>query len=106
MILLSRSEEIVLVAVWKLKDNAYGVTIREQVSSDTEHDWSFGAIYKPLKQLLHKHYVKKSKSPPSAERGGRSKYMYMLTSEGEEALREIRKIHKLVWTEESKAAFD
>jgi len=106
MILLSRSEEIVLLAVWKLKDNAYGVTIREQVSSETQHDWSFGAIYKPLKQLLHKNYVKKSRSQPSAERGGRSKYMYMLTPAGEGALREIRKIHKLVWTEESKAAFD
>ena len=62
MILLSRSEEIVLVAIWKLGDNAYGVTIREQVSRDTGHEWSFGAIYKPLKQLTHKHYAEKRKS--------------------------------------------
>jgi len=44
MILLSRSEEIVLLGIWKLKHNAYGVTIREQVSKDTGHEWSFGAI--------------------------------------------------------------
>jgi hypothetical protein len=40
MDLLSRSEEIVLPAIWKLKNDAYGVTIREQVSQDTEHERS------------------------------------------------------------------
>jgi PadR family transcriptional regulator PadR len=106
MILLSRSEEIVLLAIWKLKDNAYGVTIREQVSADTGHEWSFGAIYKPLKKLLHRDFVEKTSSEPCAERGGRRKYFYTLTASGEEALREIRKIHKALWTEESKIAFD
>ena len=106
MILLSRSEEIVLLAIWKLKDNAYGVTIREQVSKDTGHEWSFGAVYKPLKKLVHNAYVEKRSSKPFAERGGRSKYMYSLTSTGKEALREIRKIYKDVWTEECKLAFD
>jgi PadR family transcriptional regulator PadR len=106
MILLSRSEEIVLLAIWKLKDNAYGVTIREQVSQDTGHEWSFGAIYKPLKKLLHRDFVKKEGSEPCAERGGRSKYLYTLTESGEEALREIRRIYKSIWSEESKIAFD
>ena len=106
MILLSRSEEMVLLAIWKLKGNAYGVTIREQVSRDTGHEWSFGAVYKPLKKLLHRHFVEKSSSPPCAERGGRSKYLYALTSQGEEALRNIRKIYKSAWTEDCEAAFD
>ncbi len=106
MILLSRSEEIVLLAIWKLKDNAYGVTIRELVSKDTGHEWSFGAIYKPLKKLLHRDFVKKTGSEPCAERGGRSKYMYSLTPNGEDALREIRKIYKAIWTEETETAFD
>jgi PadR family transcriptional regulator PadR len=106
MILLSRSEEIVLLAIWKLKDNAYGVTIREQVSKDTGHEWSFGAIYKPLKKLLHRDFVKKTSSEPCAERGGRSKYMYSLMPSGEDALREIRKIYKAIWTEDTETAFD
>ncbi len=106
MILLSRSEEIVLLAIWKLKDNAYGVTIRQQVSKDTGHEWSFGAVYKPLKKLVHDAYVEKRSSKPFAERGGRSKYMYSLTCTGKKALREIRKIYKDVWTEECKLAFD
>jgi PadR family transcriptional regulator PadR len=106
MILLTRSEEIVLLAIWKLKDNAYGVTIRELVSKDTGHEWSFGAIYKPLKKLVHKAYVEKTSSEPYAERGGRSKYLYSLTTAGEKALKEIRKIYKAVWTEECKLSFD
>ena len=106
MIMLSRSEEIVLLAIWKLKNNAYGVTIREQVSQDTGHEWSFGAIYKPLKKLLHRDFVEKTSSQPCAERGGRSKYLYAMTSKGEEALRTIRKIYKSVWTEDCETAFD
>ena len=106
MILLSRSEEIVLLAIWKLKSNAYGVTIREQVSQDTGHEWSFGAIYKPLKKLVHRGYVEKSSTEPYAERGGRSKYLYALTPNGEEALRIIRKIYKSIWTEDCEIAFD
>jgi DNA-binding PadR family transcriptional regulator len=106
MILLSRSEEIVLLAIWKLKDDAYGVTIRDQVSRDTGHEWSFGAVYKPLKKLLHRDFVEKTSSEPCAERGGRSKYLYTLTASGTEALKQIRKIYNAIWTEESKIAFD
>jgi DNA-binding PadR family transcriptional regulator len=106
MILLSRSEEIVLLAIWKLKDNAYGVTIRKRVSKDTGHEWSFGAVYKPLKKLLHRGFVEKASSRPCSERGGRSKYLYTLTHSGTEALREIRKIYRTIWTEETKIAFD
>ena len=106
MNILSRSEEIVLLAVWKLGDNAYGVTIRERVAKDTGFKWTFGAIYKPLKQLAHKGFVAKTSSRPYAERGGRSRYMYTLTSSGEEALRKIRKIQKSLWNEDAELAFD
>jgi DNA-binding PadR family transcriptional regulator len=105
MNILSRSEEIILLTVWKLGDNAYGVPIRELVSKDTGQDWSFGAVYKPLKQLLHKGFVEKGSSGPIAERGGRSRYVYNLTPAGRTALREIRKIHKALWTEDCELAF-
>ena len=106
MILLSRSEEIVLLAIWKLKENAYGVSIRELVSEFTGFDWSFGAIYKPLKQLLHKGFVEKRSSEPRSERGGRSRFLYTLTPDGVNALRTIRKIYKSIWSEETKMAFE
>jgi PadR family transcriptional regulator, regulatory protein PadR len=97
MTLLSRSEELVLLAIWKLKDLAYGVPIRDLLSEWTEHEWAIGTIYKPLKQLTLKALVIKTMTEPSAERGGRSKYIYSLTPKGEEALREIRKIQSAAW---------
>jgi PadR family transcriptional regulator, regulatory protein PadR len=106
MILLSRSEELVLLTIWRLKDNAYGVSLRETISQLTDHDWSFGSVYKPLKQLLHKGYVEKKSSEPRSERGGRSRFLYTLTPSGREALKIIRKIHKAFWSKDTKLAFE
>ncbi len=97
MILLSRAEEILLLEVYKLKGNAYGVTIREQVYKDIGRHWSFGVIYKTLKKMKTKGYVKKISSDPIAERGGRSKYFYELTPKGLSALENIQSIHSSLW---------
>jgi len=97
MILLSRAEEIILLAIFKLGENAYGVTIREQINEDIGHYWSFGVIYKTLKKMKSKNYVKKGKSEPLSERGGRSKYFYELTPKGISALEEIQKVHSSTW---------
>lgn len=106
MKLLSRSEEILLLAIWKLKENAYGVTIRDLVSELTGHDWTFGAIYVPLDKLTHKKYVRKFSSSPTGSRGGRSKCMYELSDDGKSALKEIREIQNAMWDDISDAAFE
>ncbi len=97
MILLSRSEEIILLTVYKLKGNAYGVTIREQVNADIGRYWPFGVIYKTLKKLKAKGYVDKTASYPVSERGGRTRYYYEITSEGIAALEKILSIHSSIW---------
>ena len=97
MILLSRAEEIILLAVYKQGADAYGVTIREQVFKDVGRHWSFGVIYKTLKKMKAKGYVKKISSAPISERGGRSKYYYELTPEGISALEKIKSIHSSLW---------
>ncbi len=97
MKLLSRSEEIILIAIWKLKGNAYGVTIREMVSQMTGQDWLFGAIYVPLDKLTRKEYVTKNMSEPTSSRGGRSKCMYELTIDGKKALKEMQEINNSLW---------
>ncbi len=106
MKLLSRSEEIVLLAVWRLQGNAYGVSIREQASRVTGHDWTFGAVYVPLDKLTRKGFLTKASSEPSARRGGRSKCLYELTREGREALREIRRVQEALWEDIPDVAFD
>ena len=97
MILLSRAEEIILLAVYKLHGTAYGVTIREQVNNDIGRYWPFGVIYKTLKKLKAKGYVEKISSDPVSERGGRTRYYYEITSEGKAALEKILSIHASIW---------
>lgn len=97
MMLLSRAEEIILLAVYKQEGNAYGVTIREQVYNDIGRHWSFGVIYKTLKKMKTKGYVKKTSSAPIPERGGRSKYFYELTPKGISALEKIKSVHSSLW---------
>jgi DNA-binding PadR family transcriptional regulator len=97
--LLSRSEEIVLLAIRQLQDKAYGVTIRALVSEATGYPWSIGAIYAPLYRLERKDLVRTSPGEPTPERGGRSKIYYTLTPEGKKALLRIKRVHDVLWGE-------
>lgn len=97
MNLLSRSEEIVLLSVWKLQGNAYGPTIRNTVSRITGRQWSIGALYAPLHRLERKKLLKSSKGDPKPERGGRSRIYYELTSEGKKALLDLKNVLDAAW---------
>jgi len=104
--LLSRSEEIVLLAIWRLQGNAYGVSLRDLISEITGYDWPLGAVYVPLDTLTRREYVRKTVSPPVAERGGRSKCLYELTRKGKAALQSIREVQNALWRGVPESAFD
>lgn len=97
MKLLSRPEEIFLLAIWKLQGNAYAVTIQDQVRKMTGETWSFGAVFITLDRLAKKKFLDSRLSDPTKKRGGRSKRMYGLTHEGRKALIEIRKLQDSIW---------
>ena len=97
MKLLSRPEELFLLAIWKLQDNAYAVTIRDQVKKITGKTWSFGATFVTLDRLVQKRYLTSFLSEPTQKRGGRSKRMYKLTREGIKALIDIKKLQESMW---------
>ena len=94
---LSRIEEILLLAIWKLKDNAYGITIREQVERDTGVKWLSGAIYAPLNRLRKNGYVCATQAEGSAELGGRPRIYYSLTPLGRKKLISLQEMHKTMW---------
>ncbi|NOR14129.1 MAG: hypothetical protein GQ544_00330 [Candidatus Aminicenantes bacterium] len=106
MKLLSRAEEVILLTVLKLDDEAYGVNIREQILKDSGDLWSFASIYSPLDKLHRKGFVEKEKGTPLPERGGKSKYYYRLTKEGTLALLEIREAQEKFWSGIPKIAFE
>ena len=98
MNLLSRSEEIVLLSIWRLQEEAYGVSIRKRVSEATGYDWSIGAVYAPLHRLEKKGYVRSYQGDPESKRGGRSKVYYELTDRGKNALLEVKTVHEAIWS--------
>lgn len=94
---LTLSEIIFLLAICRLKDNAYGVTIKRQVTKDTGKTHTYGTLYSALDQLFKKGYVIKRAGPPTSERGGRSKIFYRLTPEGIRALQAARELQREIW---------
>ena len=48
---ISKAEEMVLLAIWRLADNAYGVTIRRQIRNDTGKDYTYGTLYGLLRPM-------------------------------------------------------
>jgi PadR family transcriptional regulator PadR len=97
MKLLSSHDEMLLLAILSLEDNAYGLTIRKEVSRATGKDWSIGAIYDPLYRLEKKGYVESSLTEPTAERGGRSKRIFCITSRGKRALKDQKAVRDNLW---------
>jgi len=97
MTFLSRIEEILLLTIWKLKTEAYGITIRRQVEKDTGITWLSEAIYAPLSRLKDKGYVESRKADRSAEKGGRPRIYYCLTPSGLDRLISAQEINQVLW---------
>lgn len=96
---LSRQEELLLLSIWKLKDNAYGVTIREHISKATDKYWSIGATYDILDRLTRKALVTTFVSDPIKARGGKSRRFYRITKKGFKALEEVKTLQKQTWAD-------
>ena len=97
MKLLTRTEEFILLAVWKLEEDAYSIPIREKLSEITDKDWSLGAIYMPLERLEKRGLLKSKLSESTPERGGRHKRIYEITGDGKAALQQIYNVQKTMW---------
>ncbi len=99
MKLVSRIEEIILLSIWRLQENAYGITILEEVAKATGKTWLTGSIYASLSRLLKRGLVVSTEGEPTPERGGRRKIFYRLTPKGQRTLLEIERIHSLSWSD-------
>lgn len=97
MKLLKRTEEFVMLAIWKLQEDGYTLAIREKVSEITEHDWSLSSIYTPLERLERRGLITSHLTDPTARRGGRHKRVYQLTPAGRRDLLHIRRIEEAMW---------
>jgi len=94
---LSRPEELVLLTIWKMPGEPYGVNIRNYISGLTGKYWSIGSIYVPLDRLEAKGFLTSFLANPTPERGGKSKRYYKVTEDGIDQLKEIQKIYSTFW---------
>ena len=86
--LLGPHEQLILLAIMRIGDDAYGMTIRREVEQRAGRKLSIGAVYTALERLTRKGYVRDYVGEPTAERGGRAKRHYRITAKGERALKE------------------
>jgi DNA-binding PadR family transcriptional regulator len=97
MKLITRAEELVLLAIWRLKEKAYCVPILDQVEEVTGKKWTLGSIYITLHRLEKRKLVESALGNPTSERGGKSKRFYSVTPLGVKALQAIRKVERIMW---------
>jgi len=102
---LSRKEELLMLVIWRLGENAYGVPIRDEVIKISGKYWSIGAIYDVLDRMTRKGYVSRYMGDSMKERGGRRKRIYQITKKGYEALQELNKVHNVLWSDLPKLKF-
>lgn len=85
---LGEFEQMVLLAILQVGEDAYGLAIRQELEARTGRKVSHGAAYVTLERLAKKGYVDTWMGEPTAQRGGRSKRHFRVTGAGVEALRE------------------
>ena len=92
--LLGGFEYLLLLAVLRLGERAYGVTIRNELLERADTDFAIGAIYTGLSRLEKKGFVESWLGEPTAERGGRAKRFYRVTGSGVQVINESQRAVK------------
>lgn len=92
-------ELVVMSAVARLGDEAYGMRIRLEIEETTGRDVSIGAVYATLNRLEDKGMVSSEQGEPSSERGGRAKRYFRLEPAGVRALEEARQMFSRLWAD-------
>lgn len=98
MKLLSRTEEVLLIAACRLGQEAFALNIKDEVQSLTGKDFSIGGIYVPLDRLVRKGYLRTREEMGPADRQGRPRRVYEITPQGVAALSEVRELNRALWT--------
>jgi len=94
---LGALELTILLAVVRLGDDAYGLSVRRDVSARTGRDYSVGAIYTTLERLETKGFVTSRTTDPTPTRGGRSRRQFKVTASGQRAIRQAERVARSVW---------
>jgi PadR family transcriptional regulator PadR len=79
---LGHLELMVLLAVWRLKPDAYGISIAREIEQQCGYSMALAGIYSTLERLQQKGLVTSKLGEPTATRGGRARNYFNLTAAG------------------------
>jgi len=91
---LGEFEQVVLLAILRLGDRAYGVSIREEIQARTDREPAPGALYTTLDRLEEKGLVRSRLGDPTPQRGGRAKRYVEVTAAGVEAVARAQRSYR------------
>ena len=97
---LGELEQMILLAILRLDDGAYGMAIREEMEARASRELSRSAAYITLERLAKKGYLTTRMGNPSPVRGGRAKRYYQITDAGHEALRDSGRALMSLWADQ------
>ena len=94
---LGEFELMVMLALMRLDDEAYGVPISHEIERCSGREAALGSVYAALERLEEKGHVTSRLGDPTAERGGRAKRYFKITAQGLHAVRETQKSLMSLW---------
>lgn len=94
---LGEFEELILILVAALGEDAYGAIIAEEIESKLKRDVNLSAVHVTLYRLEDKALIKSSLGGATKERGGRRKRIYTITSAGMAMLRAMQESRVSLW---------
>ena len=94
---LGEFEQVVLLAVARLADQAYGMRIRAEIEERAGRRTSIGAVYATLERLVAKGHARETDLPGGQERSGLARRFYAITPAGRAALEEARELQARMW---------
>jgi DNA-binding PadR family transcriptional regulator len=97
MKVLTRAEEILLLSILRLKENAFALTILKEIKQRTGKKLTIGSLWVSLDSLYRKGFIDKKLAEETPAKGGRKKVFYSLTSSGARTLRNTKEFQKSLW---------
>jgi PadR family transcriptional regulator, regulatory protein PadR len=90
-------EELVLLTIASLGEDAYGVSIQENIEKISKRSISIGALHSTITRLEQKGLIKSWLGQPTQERGGRRKRFFEITHQGKLSLHHVKDLRDSLW---------
>ena len=96
---LGEFEELVLLIVLVLQEEAYVIKIKDNLLEQTGRNTAMGALHATLTRLEDKGFLESEMKGATTERGGRRKRVYQLTAAGKSVLSEVKEMRQNLWSQ-------